>query len=226
MNVQNEDIDVGVMERLGVAIGVVPKVIAFAWNAKPITLLITCVFSAVIALIPAGIVWMTKVIVDGVVEATSGTLNWFELAPFALAVLALWVIQSVCGSVINKIKLVLSEPLGFLAQGRLTEKAASLDLAFFDSPKLQDWLHRGSLDFYRLGHITLASINLPCSILGMCATFGLLATIHPLAVVVLLCTVSPRVFMEGRVANREFAYLEKFTRQEQETDPVSFVNPT
>ncbi|MCY4095789.1 MAG: hypothetical protein OXG05_11785 [Gammaproteobacteria bacterium] len=41
----------------------------------------------------------------------------------------------------------------------------------------------------------------------MCATFGLLATIHPLAVVVVLVMVSPRVFMEGRVANREFTYL-------------------
>ena len=212
---QSDDIDVSVMRRLGTSISVVPKVIAFAWNAKPVTLIITCAFSIVIALIPAAIVWMTKVIVDGVVDATQGEVYWYELIPFALTVLVLWVIQSVCGSVINKIKLILSEPLGFLAQDRIAQKTAKLDLAFFDSPKLQDWLHRGTGDFYRLGHITLASIQFPCVVLGMCATFGLLATIHPLAVVVVLVTVSPRVFMEGRIANREFVYLEKFTRHER-----------
>lgn len=215
MNSQQDVIDVGVMQRLGVAVGVVPRVLAFAWNAKPVTLFITCAFSVLIALVPAAIVWMTKLIVDGVVDATNGGAQWYELVPFALTVLALWVIQSVCGSVVDKIKLVLSEPLGFLAQERVVKKTASLDLAFFDSPKLQDWLHRGSGEYWRLGHITLASIQFPCAILGMCATFGLLATIHPLAVVVVLVTVSPRIFMEGRVANREFAYLEKFTRQER-----------
>ena len=215
MDSESDNVDVGVMHRLGTAVRVVPKVIAFAWHAKPVTLFITCVFSAVIALIPAAIVWMTKVIVDGVVDATQGDVYWYELITFALSVLALWVIQSVCGSVVNKVKLILSEPLGFLAQDRIAEKTANLDLAFFDSPKLQDWLHRSDGDFYRLGHITLASIQLPCVVLGMCATFGLLATIHPLAVVVVLVTVSPRVFMEGRIANREFAYLEKFTRHER-----------
>ncbi|MCY4130338.1 MAG: ABC transporter ATP-binding protein [Gammaproteobacteria bacterium] len=215
MDSQRDEIDVGVIQRLGVAIGVVPRVLAFAWNARPITLLITSLFSVAIALIPAGIVWMTKLIVDGVVEAIDGGVHWYELVPFALTVLALWVIQSVFGSVVDQIKLVLSEPLGFLAQDRVAEKTARLDLAFFDSPKLQDLLHRGSGEFWRLGHITLASIQLPCAILGMCATFGLLATIHPLAVVVVLVTVSPRVFMEGRVANREFAYFEKFTRHER-----------
>lgn len=215
MDSQKADIEVGVMQRLGVAVGVVPRVLAFAWNAKPATLFITCAFSVLIALVPAAIVWMTKLIVDGVVDATNGGVQWYELVPSALTVLALWVIQSVCGSVVDEIKLVLSEPLGFLAQERVAEKTASLDLAFFDSPKLQDWLHRGSGEFWRLGHITLASIQFPCAILGMCATFGLLATIHPLAVVVVVVTVSPRIFMEGRVANREFAYLEKFTRQER-----------
>ena len=215
MDTQKDESVVSVMHRLGVAFRVLPRVLAFAWQAKPITLLITSLFNVVIALIPAGIVWMTKLIVDGVVEAATGEEDWYTLIPFALIVFALWVIQSVCASVVDQVKLVLSEPLGFLAQERLAEKTASLDLAFFDSPELQDRLHRGSGEFWRFGHITLASIQLPCAILGMCATFGLLATIHPLAVVVVLVTVSPRVFMEGRVANREFTYLEKFTRQER-----------
>ena len=221
MDLHRDEIDDGVVRRLGIAIGVMPRVLAFAWQAKPLTLLITGLFNVVIALIPAGIVWMTKLIVDGVVEATNGEANWYALIPFTLTVFTLWLVQSVCGSVVDQIKLVLSEPLGFLAQERLAEKTASLDLAFFDSPKLQDQLHRGSGEFWRLGHITLASIQFPCAILGMCATFGLLATIHPLAVVVVLVTVSPRVFMEGRVANREFAYLEKFTRQERVLSYVS-----
>ena len=106
MATQSEDIDVGLMDRLGTAVSVVPRVIAFAWNAKPLILLITIVFSIVIALVPAGIVWMTKLIVDGVVE-TSGSARGIgiELVPFALTVLGLWVVQSACGSVVNKIKL-------------------------------------------------------------------------------------------------------------------------
>ncbi len=215
MATQSEDIDVGLMDRLGTAVSVVPSVIAFAWNAKPLILLITIVFSIVMALIPAGIVWMTKLIVDGVVETSGSGRDWYQLVPFALTVLGLWVVQSACGSVVNKIKLILSEPLCLLAAERLAEKTASLDVALFDSPKLQDWLHQANEEFWRLGHITLASIQFPCVILGMCATFGLLATIHPLAVVVVLVTVSPRVLMEGRVANREFTYIARFIRHER-----------
>ena len=221
MSAQSDDIDVGLMDRLGTAVSVVPRVIAFAWNAKPLILLITIVFSIVIALVPAGIVWMTKLIVDGVVQSSGGTRDWYELIPFALTVLGLWLIQSVCGSVVNKIKLILSEPLGLLAEERLAKRTANLDLALFDSPKLQDWLHRANGEYWRLGHITLASIELPCAILGMCATLGLLATIHPLAVVVVLVTVSPRVFMEGRVANQEFTYRAKFIRHERTANYVS-----
>lgn len=221
MSAQSDDIDVGLMHRLGIAVSVVPRVFAFAWNAKPVILLITIVFNLVIALIPAGIVWMTKLIVDGVVESSIGERDWYELLPFALTVLGLWVIQSVCGSFVNKVKLILSEPLCYLAEERLAKKTANLDLALFDSPKLQDWLHRADGEYWRLGHITLASIQFPCVILGMCATFGLLATIHPLAVVVVLVTVSPRVFMEGRVANQEFTYVAKFLRHERMANYVS-----
>ena len=220
MDLGSDDTEVGVIHRLGTAIRVVPRVFVFAWKAKPITLVVTSVFSAVIALIPAGLVWMTKLIVDGVVEASGGERDWLELVPYALVVLGLWITQSVCSSVVDNIKIVLSEPLGFLAEERLAAKTASLDLAAFDSPRLQDWLHKANGDFYRLGHITLASIQLPCAILGMCATFGLLATIHPLAVVIVLVTVLPRVLMEGRVANREYAYLSKFLRHQRMLDYV------
>ena len=122
MDTQKDESAVSVMHRLGVTFRVLPRVLAFAWQAKPITLLITSLFNVVIALIPAGIVWMTKLIVDGVVEATTGEGDWYTLIPFALTVFALWMIQSVCGSVVDQVKLVLSEPLGFLAQERLAEK--------------------------------------------------------------------------------------------------------
>ena len=195
-----------------------PRVFGFVWEATPIALLLTLSLNIVTALIPAGIVWMIKIIVDGVVATVEGGMEWHELLPSAFVILALWAIQSVCGSVLHKIKNVLSEPLGFFAEERLARKVASLDLAAFDSHRLQDWLHMANGEFYRLGHITLASIQLPCGILGMFVAFGLLATLHPLAVVVVVATVVPRILMEGHVARREFSFVSVFVRYQRMID--------
>ncbi len=66
----------GLHQAFGVIIQIVPKVLGFLWEVSPLMLSVTCVLLVIQAVLPAAIVWMTKVIIDAVVEAAGGEVVW------------------------------------------------------------------------------------------------------------------------------------------------------
>ena len=55
---------------------IVPRVFRFMWEVTPGFLTVALALMVVTAVIPAAIVYMTKVIIDGVVGASGGAIVW------------------------------------------------------------------------------------------------------------------------------------------------------
>ena len=205
-------LDASLRRKLRDIVRIVPRVYSFLWQVTPGYFAISCAIMVVTALIPAGIIYMTKVIVDGVVEAASGGGAWTELVTPVAVVFALWLVETLLGSVSNMVQSMLGERVEFSAQERIVEKAGSLDIAFYENPKFYDQLRHAQDQLYQVTGIVWSSIGLLRSGVGLTAMAGLLTILHPLAIVVLFVTVLPSLLMQGFFARLYFDFDTQWVR--------------
>ena len=205
-------LDASLRRKLRDIIRIVPRVYSFLWQVTPGYFAISCAIMVVTALIPAAIIYMTKVIVDGVVEAASGGGDWTELVTPVAVVFALWLVETLLGSVSNMVQSMLGERVEFSAQERIVEKAGSLDIAFYENPKFYDQLRHAQDQLYQVTGIVWSSIGLLRSGVGLTAMAGLLTILHPLAIVVLFVTVLPSLLMQGFFARLYFDFDTQWVR--------------
>ena len=191
---------------------IVPRVYGFLWQVTPGYFMISCAIMVVTALIPAAIIYMTKVIVDGVVEVASGGGHWTDLVTPVVVVFALWLVETLLGTVSNLVQSMLSERVQFAARERIVEKAGSLDIAFYENPKFYDQLRHAQDQLYQVTGIVWSSIGLVRSGVGLTAMAGLLTILHPFAIVVLLVTVLPSLLMQGFFARLWFDFDTQWVR--------------
>ena len=205
-------LDASLRRKLRDIVRIVPRVYSFLWQVTPGYFAISCAIMVVTALIPAAVIYMTKVIVDGVVEAASGGGDWTELVTPVAVVFALWLVETLLGTVSNMVQSMLSERVQFSAQERIVEKAGSLDIAFYENPKFYDQLRHAQDQLYQVTGIVWSSIGLLRSGVGLTAMAGLLTILHPLAIVVLFVTVLPSLLMQGFFARLYFDFDTQWVR--------------
>ena len=205
-------LDASLRRKLRDIVRIVPRVYGFLWQVSPGYFLISCAIMIVTALIPAAIIYMTKVIVDGVVEAASGGGHWTDLVTPVAVVFALWLVETLLGTVSGMVQSMLSERVQFSARERIVEKAGSLDIAFYENPKFYDQLRHAQDQLYQVTGIVWSSIGLLRSGVGLTAMAGLLTLLHPFAIVVLFVTVLPSLLMQGFFARLWFDFDTQWVR--------------
>ena len=100
----------------------------------------------------------------------------------------------------------------------MIDKAGALDVAFFETPRFYDQMHHANTQIYRLTNICHSTMSLVSQLFSVAAMMALLSILHPLAIVVLLATALPRVFMEGRMARRRFELNAELIRNDRLID--------
>ena len=205
-------LDASLRRKLRDIVRIVPRVYGFLWQATPGYFMISCAIMVVTALIPAAIIYMTKVIVDGVVEAASGGGDWTDLVTPVAVVFGLWLVETLLGAVQSMVQDMLSERVQFSAQERIVEKAGSLDIAFYENPKFYDQLRHAQDQLHQVTGIVWSSIGLVRSGVGLTAMAGLLTILHPFAIVVLFVTVLPSLLMQGFFARLYFDFDTQWVR--------------
>ena len=195
------------------SIAVVPRVFAFLWEVSP-TLLVTLACILLFnALAPAALAWLTmKVIVDGVVEAVTTGSGWLALSIPLGAVFAIWMINTGLSAVDVIVRRLLQQKTEVLESAKLLEKAAALDIAFFETPRFYDQLHQAVNHRWYVHHVANQSLSLLQQVISLVAMLGLLSVLHPVAIVVLLSTALPSLLMQGNFARRRSEYFDEITR--------------
>lgn len=211
----------GLRHQLVDIVGVVPRVFGFVWSIAPTTFLLTMSLVLVAALAPAAAIWTIKLIVDAIVEfAASGASgqSWTAIAVPVGIVIGIWLLQAICGAASETVDTLLGEQVSYAAQRRILEKAATLDMAHFESPSFYDQLHEATSQCDRIQYIAQASIAMLQSIVGLVAMASLLIVLHPLAIALLFATALPRILVEGLFAKRQFDFQMEYVRGRRVSD--------
>ena len=133
----------------------VPAVLGIVWEAGRVVVVLGVVFRVVAAVLPLGLLWITKLIIDGIVhaitahQAVAPRLWWLVAAEFSLAVFG-----SVLSRGIDFLDALLADKYTRHVSVLVMKHAAQLDLAAYEDPVFYDRLERARVQATdRLGMI-------------------------------------------------------------------------
>jgi ATP-binding cassette subfamily B protein len=144
----------GWRERL-IALRNVPPVLRIVWESGPLVVSLGLVFRLISSLLPLAALWITKLIVDGIVQVASShqpakpLLWWLVAAEFAIAILG-----GILGRTIDYLDALLADKYTRHISIRVMKHAAGLDLTAYEDPVFYDRLERARVQATdRLGMI-------------------------------------------------------------------------
>ena len=144
----------GWSERLN-ALRNVPPVLRIVWQSGPVVVSLGLVFRLVSSLLPLAALWITKLIIDGIVQVVSNhqpvraTLWWLVLAEFAVAIFG-----SILSRVIDYLDSLLADKYTRHISIQVMKHSAELDLIAYEDPVFYDRLERARVQATdRLGMI-------------------------------------------------------------------------
>src|SRR3984893_17977452 len=184
-----------------------PRVLRLVWDASPATTLGLFVTTAIAGVIPAAAAYTAKLLINAVVAGIAihnfhqpdresfalvcacnpiGPLQGFHftavgmIVALAIVQLALFALTALLGTIRNITQQLLQNSVAMRIQLMVMEKAASLDLQFYEDPASYDLLRRAQTD----------SINRPVMMIS--TAFGLVQTLLTfITMIALLLAVSP-----------------------------------
>jgi len=138
-----------------VALRNVPPVLRIVWESGPLVVSLGLFFRLVSSLLPLAALWITKLIVDGVVHAVSSRQPvaprfwWLVAAEFAIAIFG-----GILGRSIDYLDALLADKYTRHISIRVMKHAAELDLIAYEDPVFYDRLERARVQATdRLGMI-------------------------------------------------------------------------
>ena len=141
-------------ERLS-ALRNVPAVLRIVWESGRAVVTLNLIFRLVASVLPLGLLWITKLIIDSIVRAVTthqpvpAQLWWLVAAEFALAVFS-----SILSRIIDYLDALLADKYTRHVSIRVMKHAAELDLLAYEDPVFYDRLERARVQATdRLGMI-------------------------------------------------------------------------
>ncbi len=122
-----------------------PKIIKLIWNVIPKLTIIWIALLVVQGLLPATIVYLTKVIVDTLVAAFGKGLEWNNISPLVLwgSIMAgIMLLSQLLSRVTNWIETAQADIIQDHINDLIHIKSAQVDLSFYETADFYDHLHR------------------------------------------------------------------------------------
>jgi len=144
----------GLLERLA-ALRNVPPVLRIVWKAGPVVVTLGLVFRLIASIVPVVALWITKLIIDGIVKAISShqsvppSLWWLVAAEFGVAMFG-----SVLTRAIDYLDSLFADKYTRYVSIEVMRHASQLDLIAYEDPVFYDRLERARVQATdRLGMI-------------------------------------------------------------------------
>jgi ATP-binding cassette, subfamily B, bacterial len=133
----------------------VPPVLRIVWQSGPLVVSLGLIFRIVTSLLPLAALWITKLIIDGIVQVVSHhqpvrpVLWWLVAAEFAVAIFG-----SFLGRLVDYLDALLADKYTRHISIEVMKHAAELDLIAYEDPVFYDRLERARVQATdRLGMI-------------------------------------------------------------------------
>jgi ATP-binding cassette subfamily B protein len=214
-------------ERLA-ALRHLPRLLRLVWETEPRYVVGILALRVARSLIPLGVLWVGKLIVDAVVQAvgvagTGGPVPWLRLGEL----LALELGIALIGEGLSRVSALLESLLGDLFANRtsveLMRHSATLDLEQFENAELYDKLERARRQTVgRIGLFTLLLATIQDAI--TLVTLGIaLAVYVPWLLVLLVVAVLPSLLGETHFASLGYSLLYSWTPERRQLDYLRYI---
>lgn len=186
-----------------------PQALQLVWQANSRYTLLITVLTLVSSVIAPAQIWLTKVLIDRVNGVVQGAgqgqaVDWQAiLGPAVLFILAL-VLSDISASLRNSLRDILQTQVNNHTQALILAKAASLDIAFYETPAFYDRLENATRDVWRTQNLPWILLDTSGAALSLIITIGLLVGLHPLAAPLLVVTAIPQLIARARYVNLRF----------------------
>lgn len=180
----------------------------WAWEAAPTTVVLLSFSQLVMALLPAAMAWVGRIIIDGVVKAAAtGAEEDRKLALGAMALeFSLAMVMLGGRRAQTYLRNLLKARLGNLLNRRILEKAQRLELPQFEDAKTYDLLQNAQRDAATRPHsLALATLMLARSLITLLSLGAILWDIAWWSVIPLVLSAVPEFFIETKLSGEAFA---------------------
>ena len=198
-----------------------PKALALVWQvARPWTIA-WMILLVVQGILPAAVVYLTKLVVDGVVRTIKAGGSAADIRAVLILVAALaavMLLMEVARSMINWIRTVQAELLQDHINGLIHGKSVTADLAFYEFPDYYDHLHRARGEAsYRPVALLENLGSLLQNGITLVAMGAILIPLGPWLSVALLVSTLPAFLVVIRYSLKQYQWRMRTTADERRT---------
>jgi ATP-binding cassette subfamily B protein len=197
----------------------VRPLLAMVWETSPPLVLTTAFLRLIRALLPAGMLWVSKLILDAVVARISrGTGSLSSIWKLVALELGLAIASDILGRANTLCDSLLGDRFTNRVSVRLMQHANRLDLASFEDPVFYDKLERARRQTTgRLG-LLAALLNICQDFISLLSLSGLLIVFSPWLLVLLVAAVIPAFLGETHFTTLAYSVLYRWTPQRRLLD--------
>jgi len=205
------------------ALKYVPALFKLVWQTHRGLTLAMGGLRLVRGVVPIAVLWVGKLIIDGVVAARETRADWRSVLSLVLLEIALVVFGELLSRASRLVDGLLSDLFSNRVSVRLMEHAATLDLAMFEDPNFYDHLERARRS-------STGRIGLIAQLLGMGEGLITLATLsvallafNPWLMLLLFIAVLPSFLGEVRFSALQYSLMFRWTQPRRQLDYLRFV---
>lgn len=201
----------------------VPPFIKLIWQTHKGFTILMVLLRLARAFVPVAMLWVGKLIIDVVVAARGGALNYSQL----WRLLALEIALALLGEILSRTSSLVESLLGDLFSNRtsvmLMEHAARLDLYQFEDPAFYDQLDRARRQTTgRIGLLALL-LSIGQDTLTLLSLGAALMVYYPWLLVLLALAVVPGFLGEAHYASLEYSLLFRWTPERRQLDYLRYL---
>src|SRR5215217_4645740 len=219
--------DVGWRERLQ-ALRHLPKLLRMVWQTEPRYVVGILLLRVARSAVPLAVLWIGKLIVDGVVQAinlhnSGGPIPWSRLGFLIGIELAI----ALVGEGLSRLSSLLESLLGDLFANRtsvqLMQHAAELDLEQFEDAEIYDKLERARRQTVgRIGLFTMLLATLQ-DLITLITLAAALTVYVPWLLLLLVVAVLPSLLGETHFASLGYSLLYSWTPERRQLDYLRYI---
>jgi ATP-binding cassette, subfamily B, bacterial len=200
----------GRLKNARVLFRMLPRTFGLLWKAAPFLTLVLAAMTLVQALVPAGIAWIAKLIIDAVAHAasTGSTTAQGDIARYVGIELGLVVAQMALGRAAQLVRVRIGQELKRDLAKDVLDKALELEVKHFEDSKLYDKMQnaRREADVRPL-HLVTEAFAIAQSTITLASYAVLLWSLAPWSLAVLLLASVPSFIAEVRFAASGYRLL-------------------
>ena len=155
--------------------------------------------------LPPVAVWLSKRLVDVIVLGISG--QRVDVVPVAIALAVIGGLERVLASLSQIQRMLVAERVEIVASRRFLEVVSHADLGHFDDTEWQNRMQRATEGLgYRPINVAYSMIGLPGTLVTLAGLFGVVATLHPVLLVLTLVSVVPTLTVQHAANRQRYAF--------------------